>query len=53
MIVSCEHIWREAFWQKIQLSNWSQEKVIHFLAKVQIMAIFDSLSPPSKSIFST
>ena len=41
------------FYQKDELSSCSQKKGIQFSAKVLILAIFDYLGPPSKSISST
>ena len=39
--------------RKYELSSWSQKNVIPFSVKVPILAIFDYLGPPSKSICST
>ena len=53
VLFSCYSTQEQLILRKDELCSWSQKKVIQFSAKVLILAIFDHLGPPSKSIFST
>ena len=53
VVFSCYHTQRTVVSLEDEFSGLSQNEIIQFPAKVPILAIFDHLGPPSKSIFST